>query len=1000
MTTHNIKRKLLSSSVAAIVGSLSIGVMAQEAEAPVDEIVITGIRASLTKSMDIKRNSAGVVDAITAEDMGKMPDTNLAESLQRITGVSISRNNGEGAQVTVRGFGPDFNLITLNGRQMPASTFQATTASNSRSFDFANLAAESVAGIEVYKTGKANLTTGGIGSLLNIKSARPFELNGLHASAGVKAVADQSNRVGSDVTPEISGIFSNTFADGTIGVTLSGNYAERNSGFNAAESTSGWNSFRGLNQGANTANLTNPPDTNDIYSIPQNFMYHINDQQRKRTNGILTLQWSPIEKVTGTLDLVYSKLDIEQQRQELSTWFGAIGTTGGEYTGGISDEVRIVSPVLFVDGGGGVDIGMGVGSWGTINENKSIGINVKWETTDNLTLGMDYHNSNAEVGAKDDRGTNNIVTALSNQRKTTSVDYTYDLPVLDITYSGTDTELDPSKFSSSGTYFRNSFMKSEIQQLQLTGQYQFDDSVITSIDFGLSSTEGTNRSAFSNAQRETWGGYGTPADFDDSLFTRKILKDEFKNIPGHEANNLEPYYYAVDFKGMVAAIGKIAEAKAAVPGAQKDTAFSLPCGFSLCSDPALTTDRTAIETQNAIYAQANFAFDIGAMQSHFDIGARYEETDVEAKAEVPIYTSVNWVSVDAFEPISDGTLKTNKLTGNYSNFLPNIDFDIEVIENVKLRASSSITISRPSFADIQGGQTINRPVRINNSTGNTGNPNLKPFESKNLDVSAEWYYSEGSYVSLGYYRKDVENYIGSVTVPEPLFNLATPGSGARFNQAAIDSGAIDPNDPTIIDTQKVFNYMLNQYGVLVGGKKVIQGDAAAGDLPVIFNLVTPVNQKEASIDGFELALQHMFGESGFGGVINYTTVNGDISYDTTNLNTKTEKAQFVLPGLSDSANLAAFYDKNGLQARIAYNWRDTFLLATRQGNAQPNPAYIYAFGQIDVNISYAIIENLNISLEVINLTNENNYAFGRSEFETLYAGQTGTRYNIGASYKF
>ncbi len=110
-----------------------------------DEIVVTGIRSSLESSMRLKRDAQGVVDGIVAEDIGKFPDTNLAESLQRISGVSIDRSIGEGSKVTVRGVGPDFNLVLLNGRQMPGSSLQDTGASNSRSFDFANLASEAIA---------------------------------------------------------------------------------------------------------------------------------------------------------------------------------------------------------------------------------------------------------------------------------------------------------------------------------------------------------------------------------------------------------------------------------------------------------------------------------------------------------------------------------------------------------------------------------------------------------------------------------------------------------------------------------------------------------------------------------------------------------------------------------------------------------------------------------------------------------------------------------------
>ena len=120
-----------------------------------DTIEVRGIRGSLTSAMNVKRNGQGVVDGISAEEIGKFPDTNLAESLQRISGVSIDRSIGEGSRVTVRGVGPDFNMVLLNGRQMPASSIGETSASNSRAFDFANLASEAISGIEVFKTSRA-----------------------------------------------------------------------------------------------------------------------------------------------------------------------------------------------------------------------------------------------------------------------------------------------------------------------------------------------------------------------------------------------------------------------------------------------------------------------------------------------------------------------------------------------------------------------------------------------------------------------------------------------------------------------------------------------------------------------------------------------------------------------------------------------------------------------------------------------------------------------------
>ena len=155
-----------------------------------EEVVVTGIRQSLAASADIKRDSQGVVDAITAEDMGKFPDSNLAESLQRITGVSIDRVGGEGSRVTVRGFGGDFNLVTLNGRQMPTANLEINSASAKRSFDFATLSSDSITAVEVYKTGKANLLSGGIGSTINIQTLRPLDKPGLTATIAANGLHD------------------------------------------------------------------------------------------------------------------------------------------------------------------------------------------------------------------------------------------------------------------------------------------------------------------------------------------------------------------------------------------------------------------------------------------------------------------------------------------------------------------------------------------------------------------------------------------------------------------------------------------------------------------------------------------------------------------------------------------------------------------------------------------------------------------------------------------
>ena len=208
----------------------------EQAGEELDEVVVTGLRGSMIASMNIKREAIGVVDAISAEDIGKFPDTNLAESLQRISGVSIDRVGGEGSRVTSRGFGPGFNLVTLNGRQMPTADVVVVGSGGdgeygtftSRSFDFSNLASEGVTGLEVFKTGRATTPSGGIGATINVKTMRPLTA-GNKASFGAKAMYDTSVETGSEITPEVTGLYSWANDSESFGVSLFGSYQKRDS---------------------------------------------------------------------------------------------------------------------------------------------------------------------------------------------------------------------------------------------------------------------------------------------------------------------------------------------------------------------------------------------------------------------------------------------------------------------------------------------------------------------------------------------------------------------------------------------------------------------------------------------------------------------------------------------------------------------------------------------------------------------------------------------------
>lgn len=289
-------------------------------------------------------------------------------------------------------------------------------------------------------------------------------------------------------------------------------------------------------------------------------------------------------------------------------------------------------------------------------------------------------------------------------------------------------------------------------------------------------------------------------------------------------------------------------------------------------------------------------------------------------------------------------------------------------------------------------------MRVDGGGGSQGNPNLEPLKSDNFDLSFEWYYGEASYLAVGYFRKNIENYISTIVLEENPYGLRTPVGGAYWN-AALAGGCVTS------DVTCIRNFILNNFngqpgvvrtGFDAGGNATGTIDGQPGDPLAVFRINTPANTGSSTLDGWEANLQHVFGESGFGVSVNYTIVDSpDLNYDNANLSD-----QFVLIGLSDSANAVLFFDKYDWQVRAAYNWRDEFLSGRFDGTGLPNPNYVEAYGQFDLSIGYQVNERFSVQLEGINLTDETQRIHGRNDRQLLYATQTGPRYMAGFRYKF
>jgi TonB-dependent receptor len=980
-TSHKpkFKKRLLASAIASCaLASWSVTAIAQEPEV-LEEVVVTGIRGSLERAMDMKRDAQGVVDAISAEDIGKFPDTNLAESLQRIPGVSIDRVDGEGSKVTVRGLAGDYNLVTLNSRQMPASSF-----GTGRSFEFANLASEAVSAIEVYKTGRADVQSGGMGALINIVTPRPLENPGMKAVIGAKAVLDKSAE-DADPTPEISGLFSNTFADDTFGVALTGSYQEREGGARDAN-VGGWfthDPASGLGDWA-TIPVEDQPTGNRTYAFPVNVGYSLTDIERKRINGQLTLQYRPVDTLTITADSLYVERETVIERHATGMWFMRASGIDIQWS-----DTDIAYPLVYTENTGNHEVDSSMTFNEAKSDLKSTGINVEWAATEQLTIEFDAHTSSSFSGPNGKWGNNNNFNVGVFDSYRASVDFSGDFPLLNLGYEdGRTTAIpDTSRAQLTNSAFRTQSQDSSVDEFQLKGEYTFDDGMLQSIQAGLGANEIDNRYFFVGyvgQNQGSWSGVGggpeTIGDIPESYFVVDQLSDYFDQ-GGLNSSDFQNNFIRTNWDELLELGAELYGSDTVGPG------VLCPRAYCYTTDPSLANDgfadQSTVEESQFAYVQFNLQQDIAGMQADLAVGLRYEATDVESTSYLATYSEyITWPTVNEYRLQSAGSA-FETTTGSYSKMLPNLDFSLEITDDIIGRASFSKTIARPNYDHIKGGFVWGTSPRIGQGDGSAGNPDLDPLESTNIDLSAEWYFDDASYVSVGYFQKEVVDFIGSSPVSiETGFH--TPVNGPRWQEAVTAVGSDS-------DVSAIRDYFLNNFTEGVDGGVIT---ALEEDPTLPFLITRPVNNKEVDIDGVELAVQHTFGDTGFGFQANMTKVNSDVEYDDSS-----KAEQFAIFGLSDSANLIAFYDKNAWQARFAYNWRDEFL-ASIGDSAGANPRYTEAYGQLDMSVSYEIIDGLTVSLEGLNVTDETIRQHGRHENMVLNYIESGPRYNLGVRYNF
>jgi TonB-dependent receptor len=997
------KKRLAVYISAALAAGFNTSIMAEEAavkevaEQDIEVITVKGIRGSLVRSMDLKRGASGVVDAISSEEMGKFPDTNLAESLQRITGVSVSRANGEGSQITVRGFGPAFNMVTLNGRQMAGTGF-------TRSFNFENLSSDGVSALEVYKTARADVPTGGLGATVNIVTSKPFQNPGQKFSIMAKGIHDTSVKTGDDLTPELSGLYSNTFADDRFGVSANFSYHRRDFQRQAANVRS-WIVNPSLTLDSENIIDNRPAEAatqftgflrdekgdfikdeegnrvigqTDAAFFPQEISFSKDDIERERSNAQVTLQFAATDDLIFTLDHTVSNAITANNSLSWGVWNGSFGGNANSY------ELDENGTAIYYNSSGDD------GSFTSFRETTEVdsaatGINIEWFATDDLSFIFDAHTSKTTTDNGKDSALGSSARVILGSADLESKEYFYrdgDIPGYNINWNNGSNEVAPNQIGSNFSIFTRTPGESKVSQVQLDGKLIMDtDFGLNTVKFGAGYTKQSlvGWGGSNNANAPGFGN-GTYAEiFPDGMFERVGLND-FLDEFSFASGGISPgYAYTFDLDEAFARQREYLTEDVVGSDVYQIGSFD---GF-----PVNKIDEETI----SLYVSTDWEFEISDFYVEVNLGARYEKTDIVSPGKRRVPEQVYWVGGSEW-----GTVFANKeadevdFEGNYGLLLPMLDIKVELTDDIVARASWGQTISRPDLGDMLGNLSVTQSPKVGSRTGGRGNPNLKPFKSTNLDLTFEYYYDEGSFAAIGLFRKDVEDWIDKTQITTTFDGLHDVYQGERWNNAvAAITGRGDKATDTAIYDEIVAN------GVGIGENGRILPDAATDPL-IEWTISSPENVGSRTVNGIEFAIQHLFGESGFGTGFNATLVDGDVEYDNNIL-----LAQAILPGLSDSANLQAFYEKDGLSVKITGAWRDEYLIGQGlpdETAGYASPQYAEEFLQWDLSINYDVNDQMTVFFEGVNLTNETERKFSRFESQFLSAAQYGPRYSLGFRY--
>ncbi|MDC7675920.1 TonB-dependent receptor [Asticcacaulis machinosus] len=954
-----LKNGVSAVALGALAAALAMPAVAQEApveDSDVTEVVVTGQRAQLKSAQKIKRDADTVVDSITATDIGALPDRSVSEALQRVAGVTLERTDtnrdparlsGEGGGVAIRGL--NYVRTELNGRDV-------FSAKNGRSIGFADISADLMAGVDVFKNTTSDQVEGAIGGTVNLRTRLPFD-----SKKRIIAFSADSNY--GDLRKDSFQSGSLTYSDrwdtsiGEIGLLLNGSLS---------------------NVGTRSDSVTTDSYITDSQgrSTPKGFGYKSLEWDQERTAIAGALQWRPNDQWEFTLQAIQAKATPKSME---NTAYFDINTTPQstyKYAGGTRGALTYAE---------GNDSPIFIARYGEDEkETNDVSLSFKFYPSDSLTLTGDLQYVKSQSKAMS--LTVNTTYSASSDFK---LDLSGDLPQMTIGQT--------AGYETAASYAYQSAMDhyedSEADQFaaRFDAVYEFDSDWLKKVKVGVRYTDKNSTT------RETgwnWGAVSPGGNWGgDYNITNDGVNDYLadatpgKTGSGGQLSNVASYVKLDNFmhgnvdldlpSAWFASKAFISNTRNAgdILHQASLNAWCGGCGYGFTpfngdyeavgqgrSDNNLSGINVQSETTKAFYTALYFGRDnaVGGKALDGNVGFRVVKTDVEGDLPYTTYPQITTPNVDPAASTAEKAeiaraklfLNNTKVFGStpsqndYTDVLPSLNLRLHWSDELQFRFSASKAMVRPQLSDMQGYTSITANTTtftvnagnqaqypgyapgdyiasLNSITGIGGNPNLKPLTANQYDLTAEWYFAPTGSLTAAAFKKDLKNYFFGASQVESFTN----------------------NGVTL-------------------------------DVPVY----RVHNGKSGEISGIELAYQQFYdflpgALSGIGVQTNFTYIDSSgganpiSNVNDTNQVTNTA-ADLPLEGLSDKVfNFALMYEKYDISARLAYNWRSEYLMTTSAANSNM-PVWMDAYGQLDASVFYQINSNLKIGLQGTNLTND------------------------------